>query len=108
VVVAYRHTANHRAHKNSSLIIILWDTKHACLADIFIFMYYIDVKSTFGIESAEQSTGTVGPMFTTARTHAQNWCKDRHNVSGQTLDVLVAGAASGMAHRGRSLELLAA
>jgi hypothetical protein len=45
-------------------------------------MYYIDVKSTFGIESAEQSTGTVGPMFTTARTHAQNWCKDRHNVPG--------------------------
>jgi hypothetical protein len=34
-------------------------------------MYYIDVKSTFGIESAEQSTGTVGPVFTTARTHAR-------------------------------------
>jgi hypothetical protein len=108
VVVAYRHTANQTAHKNSSLITILWDTKHACLADIFIFMYYIDVKSTFGNESTELSTGTVGPVFTTTRTRARKWCKDLRNAPSQTLDVLVVGAGSGMAHCGRSPELLVA
>ena len=63
-------------------------------------MYYVDVKSTFGNERAEQSTGTAGPVFTAERTRARRWCKELRNAPGRTLDVLVAGAASGMAPYG--------
>jgi len=36
-------------------------------------MYNFDVKSTFGNERAEQSTGTTGPVFTAARTRVRMW-----------------------------------
>jgi len=71
-------------------------------------MYYVDVKSTFGNEREEQSTGTAEPVFTAERTRARKWCKELRNAPGRTLDVLVAGATSGMAPYETSPELPAA